>query len=72
MVIMIMITMIIIAVSESNCKLGPLDLEVNLNNIYDRSVIDDDDDDDYSCNSVNFEARTSRLYMEVNINNKYR
>ena len=68
MVIMIMITMIIIAVSESNCKLGPLDLEVNLNNIYDRSVVDDD----YSCNSVNFEARTSRLYVEVNINNKYR
>ena len=53
MVIMIMITMIIIAVSESNCKLGPLDLEVNLNNIYDRSVIDDDDDD-YSCNSSQF------------------
>ena len=69
MVIMIMVTMIIIAASESICKLGPLDLEVNLNNIYDRSV---DDDDDYSWNSVNFEARTSRLYMEVNINNKYR
>ena len=27
---------------------------------------DNDDDDDYSCNSVNFQARTSRFCVEVN------
>ena len=46
--------------------------------------IDDDDDDDaddndeddnhdhkidYSCNSVNFKVRTSRFFMELDINN---
>ena len=37
-------------------------------------IIDDDDDDkdykaDYSCNSVNFKVRTTRFFMELNINN---
>ena len=36
--------------------------------------VDDDDDDnddegDYSCNSVNFQARTSRFSMEVDLDN---
>ena len=26
---------------------------------------DDDDNDDYSCNSVNFQVRTSRFWMEI-------
>ena len=32
---------------------------------------DEDDDDDYSCNSVNFQARTSRFCMEVDLHNTY-
>ena len=32
---------------------------------------DNDDDDDYSCNSVNFQARTSRFGMEVDQDNIY-
>ena len=32
----------------------------------------DDDNDYYSCNSVNFQARTSRFCMEINIDNTYR
>ena len=35
---------------------------------------DDDDndyDDDYCCNSVNFQARTSRFCMEVDLDNIY-
>ena len=28
-----------------------------------------DDDDDYSCNSVNFQVRTSRVCMEVHLDN---
>ena len=31
----------------------------------------DDDEDDYSCNSVNFQARTSRFGMEVDLDNTY-
>ena len=30
-----------------------------------------DDDDDYSCNSVNFKARTSRFCMELDLDNIY-
>ena len=30
---------------------------------------DDDDKDDYSCNSVNFKVRTSRFYMELDLDN---
>ena len=30
---------------------------------------DNDDGDDYSCNSVNFQARTSRFCMEVDLDN---
>ena len=30
---------------------------------------DDDDEDEYSCNSVNFQARTSRFCMEVDLDN---
>ena len=29
----------------------------------------DDDEDEYSCNSVNFQARTSRFCMEVDLDN---
>ena len=29
----------------------------------------DDDEDEYRCNSVNFQARTSRFCMEVDIDN---
>ena len=29
----------------------------------------DDDEDDYRCNSVNFQARTSRFCMEVDLDN---
>ena len=32
---------------------------------------DDDDNDDYSCNSVNFKARTSSFCMEVDLHNTY-
>ena len=28
-----------------------------------------DDDDDYSCNSVNFQVRTSRVCKEVHLDN---
>ena len=31
----------------------------------------DDDEDEYSCNSVNFQARTSRFCMEVDLDNIY-
>ena len=31
----------------------------------------DDDEDDYRCNSVNFQARTSRFCMEVDLDNIY-
>ena len=31
----------------------------------DDDVDDNDDEDDYSCNSVNFQARTSKFCMEV-------
>ena len=37
-------------------------------------MIDEDDndyEDYYSCNSVHFEARTSRFCMEVDLNNTY-
>ena len=30
---------------------------------------DNDDKDDYSCNSVNFKVRTSKVFMELDINN---
>ena len=30
---------------------------------------DNDDDDDYSCNSVSFQARTSRFCMQVDLDN---
>ena len=29
----------------------------------------DDDEDEYRCNSVNFQARTSRFCMEVDLDN---
>ena len=29
----------------------------------------DDDEDEYSCNSVNFQARTSRFCMKVDLDN---
>ena len=34
---------------------------------------DDDfgDEDEYSCNSVNFQARTSRFCMEIDLDNSY-
>ena len=32
---------------------------------------DEDDEDHYSCNSVNFQARTSRFCMEVDLHNTY-
>ena len=41
----------------------------NENNDYNND--DNDDEDDYSCNSVNFQARTSRFCMEVSIDNSY-
>ena len=31
----------------------------------------DDDEDEYSCNSVNFQARTSRFCMEIDLDNSY-
>ena len=31
----------------------------------------DDDEDEYRCNSVNFQARTSRFCMEVDLHNTY-
>ena len=31
----------------------------------------DDDEDEYSCNSVNFQARTSRFCMEIHLDNSY-
>ena len=31
----------------------------------------DDDEDEYSCNSVNFEVRTSRFGMEIDLDNSY-
>ena len=36
---------------------------------HDNDLDDDDDKDDYSCNSVNFKVRTSRFFMELDINN---
>ena len=32
---------------------------------------DNDDDGDYSCNSVNFQARTSKFCMKVDLDNIY-
>ena len=32
---------------------------------------DDNIDDDYSCNSINFQARISRFSVEVDLNNTY-
>ena len=32
---------------------------------------ENDDEDDYSCNSVNFQARTSRFWIEVDLHNTY-
>ena len=32
---------------------------------------DNDDDDDYCCNSVTFQARTSRFCMEIDLDNTY-
>ena len=32
---------------------------------------DNDDEDDYSCNSVNFQARTSRFCIEVDLHKTY-
>ena len=32
---------------------------------------DNDNGDDYSCNSVNFQARTSRFCMEIDLDNIY-
>ena len=31
-----------------------------------------DDDDDYSCNSVNFQARTIRFYIVIDKDSSYR
>ena len=31
----------------------------------------DDDEDEYSCNSVNFHARTSRFCIEIDLDNSY-
>ena len=31
----------------------------------------DDNDDDYSCNSVNFQAMTSRFCIELDLDNTY-
>ena len=35
----------------------------------DDNDVNDDDDDDYSCNSVNFQVRTSRVCKEVHLDN---
>ena len=35
---------------------------------HDHDDHDNDDKDDYSCNSVNFKVRTSRFFMELDIN----
>ena len=32
---------------------------------------DDDDEDEYSCNSVNFQARISKFCMEIDLDNSY-
>ena len=32
---------------------------------------DDDDNHDYSCNSVNFQAKTNKFSMEVYLDNTY-
>ena len=32
---------------------------------------DEDDEDDYICNSVNFQARTSRFFTQVDLHNTY-
>ena len=38
----------------------------------DDDVDDDNDDDDYSCNSVNFQARTIRFYIVIDKDSSYR
>ena len=37
----------------------------------DKNDNDDDDNDDYSCNSVNFQVRTSRFCKEVDLNKNF-
>ena len=57
MVMMILVMKMNIDVTQSIFKLGPLDYLIEDDDDDD----DDDDNDDYSCNSVNFQVRTSRF-----------
>ena len=74
---MVMMIMIIIAVTQSFSDLGPPDFSwkyiyiILKDNDEDDDNDDDNDDhdDDYSCNSVNFHARTSRFCMEIDLDN---
>ena len=43
--------------------------EVEILTFFDGDDFGDDDEDEYRCNSVNFQARTSRFCMEVDLNN---
>ena len=72
--IMIIIMMMVTAVTQSIFKVGPPNLAWKYILIIDNDDDDDhndDDNDDYSCNSVNFQARTPRFYMEVDVDHIY-
>ena len=44
-------------------------VSADFNSDHDHDDHDNDDKDDYSCNSVSFKVRTSRFFMELDINN---
>ena len=50
-------------VGRSVCLSVCIKVEKNILNV------DDDDNDDYSCNSVNFQVKTSKFCMELDLNN---
>ena len=55
---------------KSFCKILPRDDDDDDDNDDDDDDNDvNDDDDDYSCNSVNFQVRTSRVCKEVHLDN---
>ena len=57
--------------SKSRYYLRDNDDDDNDNDDDDNDNDDNDDDDDYSCNSVNFQARTSRFCVEVDLHSTY-
>ena len=78
MLMMMMMIMIIIAVTQSILKLGRPDFAWKqiqiISNIYDDDDDDDDDGDDddkdaFICKSVNFKVRTSKVCMEIDLDN---